>query len=162
MKSVKPENGRMGLRWSVPVKWWHYNGEQKMRTASLINRDAVQSPVRYNLCSTTYYRRKLPIIRWYKTEKRPSNFFQGLANRDANGTMKNMLISAITGWYEMDFEHVKKSARERIFWYFLSIRNIASGKLLSGRSGVRVTSRTRIGRGWKAPVLSCFWDFWVV
>ena len=56
--------------------------------------------------------------------------------------MKNMLISAITGWYEMDFEHVKKSARERIFWYFLSIRNIASGKLLSGRSEVRILSRT--------------------
>jgi len=61
--------------------------------------------------------------------------------------MKNMLISAITGWYEMDFEHVRKSALERIFWYFLSLRNIVPGKLLSGRSGVRVTSRTLSKRG---------------
>jgi len=56
--------------------------------------------------------------------------------------MKNMLISAITGWYEMDFEHVKKSARERIFWYFLSLRNIVPGKLLSEGSGVRIASGT--------------------
>jgi len=27
---------------------------------------------------------------------------------------------------------VKKSALERIFWYFLSLRNIVPGKLLSG------------------------------
>ena len=46
--------------------------------------------------------------------KQPSNFFQSPANRDANGTVKNMLISAITGWYEMDFLLVKKSVLERI------------------------------------------------
>ena len=42
-----------------------------MRTASLINRDAVQSPVRYNLCSTTYYRRKLPITPQHRSGQTP-------------------------------------------------------------------------------------------